>query len=170
MTEQQLAHGIKYLSDFLQSIPDHWLYTAGVVVASSGLLAIIVQYTKHLHLKWTGEEMTNHFIDFVIWVTGTLMALSDFLLTQGTNMATLLPFLGVAVPTLKALAPTIYNVSKALHSWFVNRQDETQQQRLKAVLKASEGLTTQASGTTHTVSASFGSEAAGVDSSKLIQL
>jgi hypothetical protein len=136
--ETQLIHGVHLAIDYFNSVPGHWLYTIGVVVASIPLSALVVQGVKKLHFKWTATEMTNHFIDFVVLVTGFLMAGADFVITNGNNVKYLPQFLLVVVPTIKALAPSVYTYSKAIHSWFVNRQSEDQKQRLNAVLSAAD--------------------------------
>lgn len=109
-------------ADYFQSIPYHWYFTAGVVLASIPLTAVVVQGIKHWHFIKTSKEMTNHLIDFTVIVTSAVMAGTDFLLTNGSNMTILLPFLGVVMPSIKAFAPTVYNVSKAVHGWSVNRK------------------------------------------------
>lgn len=140
MTEVQIAHGINLALSWFTTIPNHWLYTAGVVAASIPLTAVVVQFIKHLHLKMTATEMTNHLIDFVVLVTGFLMAAADFVITNGNNLKYLPQFLLVVVPTIKALAPSVYSYSKAVNGWFINRRAENQKQRLAAVLTAADSL------------------------------
>jgi uncharacterized membrane protein YqgA involved in biofilm formation len=115
--ETQLIHGVHLAIDYFNSVPGHWLYTIGVVVASIPLSALVVQGVKKLHFKWTATEMTNHFIDFVVLVTGFLMAGADFVITNGNNVKYLPQFLLVVVPTIKALAPSVYTYSRAIHSY-----------------------------------------------------
>lgn len=133
MSQDQLFRGLDYALSYFNSIPGHWLYTIGIVIASIPLTAMLVQGIKHLHFKYTAKEMTDHFIDFVLLVTGFLMAAADFVITNGNNTKYLPQFLLVVVPTIKALAPSVYTYSKAIHSFFVNRSTETQKQRLSAL-------------------------------------
>lgn len=152
--QAQLLHGLTLALDWFNSINGHWYYTAGVVLASIPVTALIVEWFKHLHLKLTAVEMTNKFINFVIWVTGTLMAVADYAITQGATLQALshfLPFLAIVIPTIKALAPDVYEVSKAIHSWFVTRQSEDQKQRLAATVKLANSFGTEANGITASV-------------------
>lgn len=141
--EAKAAHFITLAVDWFTSLPNHWLFTIGVVVASLPLTALILQYVKHLHFKWNGTEMTSHLIDFTLWVTGFLMAAADFVITNGENAKYLPQFLLVVVPVIKAAAPSIYTYSKAINSWTKNRQNETQKQRFSAVLNAADGVINQ---------------------------
>lgn len=110
-------HLLSYALEWFNSIPGHWLFTAGVVLASIPLTTVLIQQYKHLHLKLTATELTNHGIDFVLIVTSTLMAVSDFLLTNSGNLGVLFPFLAVTLPMIKAWAPSVYTYSKAINGY-----------------------------------------------------
>lgn len=140
MTTENIHKVLSYLADWFNSLPGHWFYAAGVIIASLAITPMVVEYVKHLHLKFKATEMTNHMIDFVLWITGGLMALADFFIVNGTNTAYLLPWLATVTPTIKAVAPSVYTYSKAVHSWFTNRKSESQKQRLSAILDAADGL------------------------------
>jgi hypothetical protein len=129
-----------YLADWWTGLPNHWFYAAGVIIASLSITPVIVEGIKHLHLKWTATEMTNHMIDFSLWVTATLMGLADFFIVNGSNTALLLPWMTGAIATIKAFAPSVYTYSKAIHGWFTNRKNEKQEQRLQAVLAAADHM------------------------------
>jgi hypothetical protein len=146
--EAQLLHGVNLALDFWNNLPGHWYYTIGVVLASIPLTAVIVQGVKKLHLKYTSTEMTTHLIDFVVLVTGFLMAAADFVITNGSNTKYLPQFLLVVVPTIKALAPSVYTYSKAINSWFVNRKNESQKDRIAATVKLANSFGTAANGIT----------------------
>lgn len=173
--EAQLLHGINLGLDWFNSLPGHWYYTIGVVVASLPVTALVIQGIKRLHFKWTATEMTNHFIDFVLIVTSFLMAAADFVITNGNNLKYLPQFLLVVVPTIKALAPSVYSYSRAIHSWFINRQSETQKQRFSAVTENLDTFVNHAdaiteSATLPTRSLSFGNAANGKPEPPKLQL
>lgn len=146
--EAFIAHGLNLAWDFWCALPGHWYYTIGVVAASIPVVTLIVEAVKRLHLKYTATEMTSHFIDFVVLVTGFLMAAADFVITNGNNTQYLPQFLLVVVPTIKALAPTVYSYSKAINNWFVNRKSETQDERIAKTFKLANSFGTAANGVT----------------------
>jgi hypothetical protein len=120
----KLIRFLNLVADWFISIPGHWYYTAGVVLASIIAAPMLIQGVKRLHIKHSGREMTDVLVDFTITVTAALMASADFLLTNSAHMAYFLPFLGVVLPSIKAFAPTVYNVSKAIHSFTVDRKNK----------------------------------------------
>lgn len=144
--EAQILHGLNLALDWFNTVPGHWYYTIGVVAASIPVATLIVEGIKRLHLKYTATEMTSHFIDFVVLVTGFLMAAADFVITNGENTKYLPQFLLVVVPTIKALAPSVYSYSKAINGWFKQRDNEDQKQRLAATLKLANSFGTEANG------------------------
>lgn len=148
---------LNFINDLLAAItstPEHLWFTVGVVVASLPVTALIVEAYKKYHFKINGVEMENKTIDFVVLVTGGLMTIADFLITNGDNAAKFLPFLTVVLPTIKAFAPTVYTYSRAVHGWFVNRKSEDQKQRLQALSDNLNRISNTAG--------SMGTEAAGV--------
>lgn len=133
ITLDQLHHGVTDAITLITSSPTHLWFTVGVVAASLPVTAVIVEWVKRHHFKVNSVELENEVIDFTVLVTGTLMTLADFLITNGTNLARLLPFLAVVLPTIKAFAPSVYTYSKAIHGWFINRKAENQKQRIQAL-------------------------------------
>lgn len=173
--EIKAAHFINNLLDWFNSIPNHWLFTIGVVVASLPLTALVLQYVKHLHFKATATEMTNHLIDFTLWVTGFAMAIADFVITNGDNAKYLPQFLLVVVPTIKAAAPSVYSYSKAINNWMKNRQTETDKQRLSSTVALAAKLAAEPDALTDTAtlptrSLSFGNAANGKPEPPKLQL
>lgn len=173
--EAQLLHGINLALDFWNTLPLHWYFAIGVVLASIPATALVIQAVKHYHFKATSTEMTNHFIDFVLLVTSFLMAAADFIITNGDNLKYLPQFMLVVVPTIKALAPSVYSYSKAINNWFTNRKTEDQKQRFSAVTEGlnklvSEPDTITETATLPTRSLSFGNVASGRPEPPKIQL
>lgn len=156
---ERAAHYINDFLDFWNALPGHWYYVAGVVVASIAVSPVVIEVLKRLHFRWTGVEMTNHLIDFTVWITGVFMALADFVITNG-QWSNFLPFLAAVAPTIKALAPSIYTYSKAVHNWFILRENETQKQRLGAVLESADKVIAAQPAT------SFGTAANGITVAK----
>jgi hypothetical protein len=171
MTVDKLLTVLDYIADWFLSIPGHWYYTAGVVIASIATAPMVVQGFKRLHIKHYSKEMTDVLVDFTITVTAALMAAADFLLTNSNNMAYFLPFLGVVLPSIKAFAPTVYNVSKAVHAFSVDRKAKKPlfASTLPHLTPLVEQVTSPVSNTyttgtgtnSYTVSSSFGTQSAG---------
>lgn len=173
----KLAHFINHLLDWINAVPSYDWFLFGLAVASWPITALVVEWYKRHHFKVHAQELTNVAINFLVVVSGTVMTLSDWLIAHGLNVKQAIDqfghFLPFGVPTLLsiiAFAPHLYDISKAINTALINKDSETQSDRLKAVLSAADGVTQQASGTTHAITASFGTESAGVDKSGLIQL
>jgi hypothetical protein len=157
----KLLNFINYLLDAINAVPVHVWFIVGVVAASLPVTVGIVQWVKHRHFKKTGLEMENHLIDYTVTVTAALMTLTDFLITNGTQFANLFPFLLVVLPTIKAFAPTVFSISKAIHTAAIerkNKQPITTPPELPALIQQ---ITTPPS-------SSFGTESTGRSTDLLI--
>jgi hypothetical protein len=150
--------------DWFNSVPGHWYYTAGVVTASIVTAPLFIQWAKKHHLKKHGVEMTDLMVDVTIHLTAALMAVIDFLATNHSNLVLLLPYFGIVYPSIKAFAPTIYNVSKVVHAFAVDRKAKKPLTNINLI-----DLTPQVQSVTSTTtksgqpSSSFGTASAGVD-------
>lgn len=148
MTTLQLQHGLSDVINLINGSPLHLWFTVGVVVASLPVTALVVEWYKRHHFKVNATELTNHAIDFVVAVTATLMTLADFVIANGTNLSHFFPFLITVMPTITAFAPHVYDISRAVHGWFVNRQNESQQQRIANTIKLANSFGTESNGLT----------------------
>lgn len=169
------SHFINQLLTAINSLPPHVWFTIGVILASVPVVTIAVEAVKRLHLKYNGTEMTNRLINFTVTVTGLLMTLADFVITNGTMTAQLFPFMLPTLLAIKAFAPVVYDESKAIHNWLINRQNEDQKQRLSSTVALAAKLIPETDNITETAtlptrSISFGNAANGKPEPPRIQL
>lgn len=169
------AHYINQFLGIIENTPLHMWFTLGVILASVPIVTAVVEAVKHLHLKYNGTEMTNRLINFTVTVTGLLMTLADFVITNGTMTAQLFPFMLPTLLAIKAFAPVVYDESKAIHNWLINRQNEDQKQRLSSTVALAAKLIPETDNITETAtlptrSISFGNAANGKPEPPRIQL
>lgn len=92
----------------------------GAVLATIGVTA----WVKRHHLKKTAQELAGHFVLLNVAFWGFLFTVADFVLTQGTIAAPLLPFLGTHWAQISGGAIIARKTALALRQWWTDRKNK----------------------------------------------
>lgn len=119
-----LTKTFNYILDYLGSIPAASWYVLGSLLASSGVVIGIVAWINRHHLKEHSERLKTQFIALNVVFWSTVTTVLSFVLTNGGDFAPFLPYLGTHLAQVMALATTLYQVSKPMKQWWIDRKDK----------------------------------------------
>lgn len=98
-------------------------YLLGTIIGSLIALIGLVAWIKRKYLQKNGRKLASEFIVLNVAFFGFLLTITDFLITQGTAFAGLLPFVNVHWAQISAGAIAVHAVATALHKWWKDRKD-----------------------------------------------
>lgn len=115
---------LDYLQVWLAGITAEQWYMIGTIVGSIPVVIGIVAWIKRRHVKKTAEKLASEFIVLNVAFWGFIISIADFIITQGTQFASLLPFVGTHWGQISAGAIVVHSAARRFHKWFQDRKNK----------------------------------------------
>lgn len=117
------SHGLELASQFIQGIPGHEWYIAGLIVGSIPVTVWVVNLVKKHHVKQTAEKLKSEFIVLNVAFWSFILTALTFLLAIGPHIANFFPYLTLHWPQIASGAIAFHAVATAVKKWWTDRKN-----------------------------------------------
>ena len=164
-----LTKTINYILDYINAVPASSWAALGTLLAGSAVVTGFVAWYNRNRLKRDLERLGRASVTFLVTVLSAVVTVLDFVLNNGSTFGHFLPYFATHMTQVIAISTVIYNVAKPTLQWFKDRQagkaiSNGNAPELAPLVEAVTAPVSPAPAT------SFGTEAAGIDRSNLLQL